>query len=128
MFTSLYVYMSNIPFQRWFVGSSMRSSSQVLLFGNNWKHTEMALHMYNVTNINTSLFHMGYKIADNLFHFSIFSKLANFLPHFQVFLNLRLITHESKSILKIFNESFLQGSSRLLYEILLGQTTSLKIA
>ena len=46
----------------------------------------------------------------------------------QVVLNLRLITHESKSILKIFNVSFLQRSSRLLYEILLGQTTSPKIA
>ena len=100
VFASLCVL--NISFQRWFVGSSMRSSSQVLLLWNNWKHTEMAWHICIMWRISIRLFSTKAKQLPRIcFIFSYCSKLANFLPHSQEVLNLRLIRHESKSIPKI---------------------------
>ena len=95
-------YVYHISFQRWFVGSSMRSSSQVLLLWNNWKHTEMAWHICIMWRISIRLFSTKAKQLPRIcFIFSYCSKLANFLPHSQEVLNLRLIRHESKSIPKI---------------------------
>ena len=81
VFASLCVL--NISFQRWFVGSSMRSSSQVLLLWNNWKHTEMAWHICIMWRISIRLFSTKAKQLPRICFISIiFFKTCKFLASF----------------------------------------------